>query len=98
MQRLVCTLAAVVSVALGSGIFADVDDVHHLVTSTVVSVNVGYMEIDTHDGVGAGVNRLRVHTHFAALALNTAFEKIGNTQNLTDGLRIARDPRFVLHH
>lgn len=50
MKRLVCTLAVVASVALSSAIFAAVDDVHNLVTGTVVSVNVGYMEIDTHDG------------------------------------------------
>lgn len=30
--------------------FAAVDEVHNLVTGTVVLVNVGYMEIDTHDG------------------------------------------------
>jgi len=50
MKTLMCSLVAAVSVALGSAVFAAVDDVHHLVTGTVVSVNVGYMEIDTHDG------------------------------------------------
>jgi hypothetical protein len=47
MKTLMCSLAAAVSVALVSAVFADV---HHLVTGTVVSVDVGYMEIDTHDG------------------------------------------------
>ena len=50
MKRLVCTLAVVASVALSSAIFAAVDEVHNIVTGTVVSVNVGYMEIDSHDG------------------------------------------------
>lgn len=50
MKRLICSLAAVASLALSSAIFAAVDEVHHLVTGTVVSVDVGYMEIDTHDG------------------------------------------------
>jgi hypothetical protein len=50
MKRLICSLAAVSSLALGSAIFAAVDEAHHLVTGTVVSVDVGYMEIDTHDG------------------------------------------------
>jgi hypothetical protein len=50
MKRLFCSLAAVVSLALSSGMFAAVDEVHNLVTGTVVLVNVGYMEIDTHDG------------------------------------------------
>ena len=48
--------------------------------------------------VVACVNELRVHAHFAPLALNTAFQKIGNTQGLTDGACIARDPGLVLHH
>jgi hypothetical protein len=50
MKRLICSLAGVVSLALSSGTLAAVDEAHHLVTGTVVSVNVGYMEIDTHDG------------------------------------------------
>lgn len=43
-----CSLVALLSVALGSAVFAAVDEVHNLVTGTVVSVDVGYMEIDTH--------------------------------------------------
>lgn len=43
-------MTAIVSVALSSAVFAAVDEVHHLVTGTVVSVDVGYMEIDRHDG------------------------------------------------
>jgi hypothetical protein len=50
MKTLMCSLVAAVSVALGSAVFASVDDVQHLVTGTVVSVDAGYMEIDTHDG------------------------------------------------
>jgi hypothetical protein len=50
MKRLMCSLVALLSVALGSAGFAAVDEVNHLVTGTVVSVDVGYMEIDTHDG------------------------------------------------
>ena len=50
MKRLTCSLAVVVSLALTSAIFAAVDENHNLVTGTVVLVNLGYMEIDTHDG------------------------------------------------
>ena len=50
MKKLMLSLVALLSVALGSAVFAAVDEVHHLVTGTVVSVTVGYMEIDTHDG------------------------------------------------
>ena len=50
MKRLICSLAAVVTLLQSSAIFAAVDEVHNIVTGTVVSVDVGYMEIDTHDG------------------------------------------------
>jgi hypothetical protein len=42
--------AGLLSVALGSAAVAAVDEVHHVVTGTVVLVGVGYMEIDTRDG------------------------------------------------
>lgn len=51
MKTLTCSLAAVLlSVALSSAAFAAVDEIHHVVTGTVVLVTDGYMEIDTHDG------------------------------------------------
>lgn len=51
MKTFTCSLAAVLlSVALSSAAFAAVDEVRHVVTGTVVLVNDGYMEIDTHDG------------------------------------------------
>src|SRR5438128_7640033 len=49
-------------------------------------------------GVVTCINELRVHAYLATLPLNTTLQKIGNTQGLTDGARIARDPRLVLHH
>jgi hypothetical protein len=45
-----CSWIAILSVALSSGVFAAVDEVHHLVTGTVTLVTDAYMEIDTHDG------------------------------------------------
>lgn len=50
MKTLAFNLIAILGVALSSTIFAGVDEVRHLVTGTVLSVDVGYMEIDTHDG------------------------------------------------
>jgi hypothetical protein len=60
MKTLICGLVAAVSVAVVSAIFAEVDDVHHIVTGTIVSVSVTwYIDIDTHDGgtFGAFVDR-----------------------------------------
>lgn len=39
------------SFAFGNAVVAGVDDVHHIVTGTVVSVSeTSYIDIDTHDG------------------------------------------------
>ena len=60
MKRLICSLAALFSFAFGNAIVAGVDEVHHIVTGTVVSVSVTwYIDIDTHDGgtFGAFVDR-----------------------------------------
>jgi uncharacterized cupredoxin-like copper-binding protein len=51
MKRLVCALAAVVSVALSGGTFATSTE-DNQVTGTVVQVNEAYMEIDTGNGGG----------------------------------------------
>jgi hypothetical protein len=50
MKILACSVTAILSIALSSPIFGGVDEIHHLVTGTVVLVNELYMEIDTHDG------------------------------------------------
>jgi hypothetical protein len=52
MKTLMCSLAAILSVALSSAVFAAVDDVNQIVTGTVVSVKGISIEIDTHDGRG----------------------------------------------
>jgi hypothetical protein len=49
MRKITFGLIALVSLALGSAVFAEVDEAHNLVTGTVVSVDVGYMEIDIHE-------------------------------------------------
>jgi hypothetical protein len=60
MKRLTCSLAALLSFAFGNAVVAGVDEVHHIVTGTVVSVSVTwFIDVDTHDGstFGAFVDR-----------------------------------------
>ncbi len=48
--------------------------------------------------VGAGVDQLRVHTHFVAGALNAALQHVSDAKLLSDFAEITRNAAFVLHH
>ena len=48
--------------------------------------------------VGPSIDQLRVHPHFAARPLHTAFEDVGHAQLLTNFAQIARGRLAILHH
>jgi hypothetical protein len=47
--------------------------------------------------VSTGVDQLRVHAHFAAGALHTAFEQVRDAELLRDLAQVSHDSGFVLH-
>ena len=48
--------------------------------------------------IRAGIDQLRVHSHFVAGALDTAFKDVSHSELLCDLTQVARDAALVLHH
>src|SRR6202162_4934724 len=63
----------------------------HVVEWTIVNLR-------PHMRVGAGIDQLRVHAHFAGGTLDTAFEQVRDAELLSNLAQIACNTAFVLHY